>query len=135
MTPTAMPLGTNPLLAPWTDPHGLPPFETIAPEHFRPAFERALAAQIAEIAAITDDPAPADFANTIEALERSGGDLKKVAGVFYNLTGAHTNDALQAVEREMAPLLAKHRSAIFMNEKLFRRVAAIHATLAKWLNK
>ena len=63
----------------------------------------------------------------IGALELSGRLLKRVGGVFFNLAGAHTNDALQAIERDMAPILTKHRNAIFMNEALFRRVEALQA--------
>jgi peptidyl-dipeptidase Dcp len=116
----------NPLLRPWATPHGLPPFESITPDHFKPAFETALAEQQAEIAAIADSPAAPTFVNTIESLERSGLTLKRVGGVFFNLAGSHTNDAIQAVEREMAPLLAKHRNSIFMNGTLFRRVDDLH---------
>jgi peptidyl-dipeptidase Dcp len=116
----------NPLLGPWTGPSGLPPFESIAPEHYRPAFDTALAEQQAEIAAIAGSGEEPSFANTVEALERSGLRLKRVGGVFFNLAGSHTNDALQAIERDMAPILAKHRNSIFMNEALFRRVAALY---------
>jgi peptidyl-dipeptidase Dcp len=116
----------NPVLRPWTGPHGLPPFESITPEQFSPAFTTALAEQQDEIAAITGTPEAATFANTVEALERSGAALKRVGGVFFNLAGSHTNDAIQAVEREMAPVLAKHRNSIFMNETLFRRVDALY---------
>jgi peptidyl-dipeptidase Dcp len=116
----------NPVLRPWTGPHGLPPFESITPEQFSPAFTTALAEQQDEIAAITGTPEAATFANTVEALERSGAALKRVGGVFFNLAGSHTNDAIQAVEREMAPVLAKHRNSIFMNEALFRRVDALY---------
>ncbi|MCB5175063.1 M3 family metallopeptidase [Microvirga lenta] len=116
----------NPLLRPWTGPHGLPPFESIAPEHFRPAFDTALAEQQAEIATIAGSSEKPTFANTIEALERSGLALKRVGGVFFNLAGSHTNDAIQAIEREMAPILAKHRNSIFMNEALFQRVEALY---------
>ena len=105
----------------------MPPFETIDAEHYRPAFDVALERQRAEIAAIAENAASPTFANTVEALERSGAALKRVGGVFFNLSGAHTNDAMQAIEREMAPVLAKHRNAIFMNEPLFRRVDALHA--------
>ncbi|MBF9235212.1 M3 family metallopeptidase [Microvirga alba] len=122
MTASDAILTANPLLRPWTTPFGLPPFESITPEHYKPAFDTALAEQQAEIAAIAADPAPATFANTIDALEKSGASLKRVGGVFFNLAGSHTNEAIQAVEREMAPLLAKHRNSIFMNEALFKRV-------------
>ncbi|NIX78305.1 M3 family metallopeptidase [Microvirga terricola] len=122
MTASDMSHNVNPLLRPWTTPFGIPPFESITPEHYKPAFDAALAAQQAEIAAIADNPSPATFANTIDALEKSGMALKRVGGVFFNLAGSHTNEAIQAVEREMAPLLAKHRNSIFMNEALFKRV-------------
>jgi peptidyl-dipeptidase Dcp len=126
MTASDAALAGNPLLTQWTTPFGLPPFESIAPEHFRPAFDTALAEQQAQIAAIAESPEAPTFANTIEALERSGQTLKKVGGVFFNLAGSHTNDAIQAIEREMAPILAKHRNGIFMNEALYRRVAALY---------
>jgi peptidyl-dipeptidase Dcp len=125
MTASDAALSANPLLGAWTGPFGLPPFESIAPEHYRPAFDKALADQQAEIAAIAEAKEAPTFTNTIEALERSGAALKRVGGVFFNLAGSHTNDALQAVERDMAPILAKHRNSIFMNEALFRRVAAL----------
>ncbi|QFU15276.1 M3 family metallopeptidase [Microvirga thermotolerans] len=117
---------SNPLLASWATPFGIPPFESIAPEHYRPAFDAAIAEQQAEIDAIAGNAETPTFANTIEAMERSGATLKRVGGVFFNLAGSHTNDAIQAVEREMAPRLAKHRNSIFMNEALFRRVDALH---------
>lgn len=126
MTASDANLAANPLLGPWTGPFGLPPFESIAPEHYRPAFDTALAEQQAEIAAIADRPEAPTFVNTVEALERSGMRLKRVGGVFFNLAGSHTNDAIQAVEREMAPILAKHRNSIFMNEALFKRVDALY---------
>ena len=108
----------NPFASEWTTPFGLPPFEAIRPEHFRPAFEVALAEQRAEVDRIAAVTAAPTFENTVAALERSGRLLKRVSGVFSNLAGSNTNEALQAVEREMAPLLAKHRSAIFMNASL-----------------
>ncbi|KFG67798.1 M3 family metallopeptidase [Microvirga sp. BSC39] len=126
MTASDAALAGNPLLTPWTAAFGLPPFESIAPEHYRPAFDTALAEQQSQIAAIAESTEAPTFANTIEALERSGRTLKKVGGVFFNLAGSHTNDALQAIEREMAPVLAKHRNSIFMNEALYRRVAALY---------
>ncbi len=130
MTASDATLPANPLLGPWAGPFSLPPFESIAPEHYRPAFEAALAEQQAEVATIADDTDAPTFANTVEALERSGATLKRVGAVFFNLAGSHTNDAIQAVEREMAPILAKHRNSIFMNEALFRRVDSLHAQRA-----
>jgi peptidyl-dipeptidase Dcp len=112
----------NPLLQEWNTPFAIPPFSDILPEHFRPAFDLALAGQRAEIDAIAESAAAPDFDNTIAALERSGRRLSRVGAVFFNLAGSHTNDALQAIEREIAPRLAQHRSAIYLNEALFRRV-------------
>ncbi|WP_460448026.1 M3 family metallopeptidase [Alsobacter sp. SYSU BS001988] len=121
--------GDNPLLQAWTTPFRLPPFDLIRAEHFRPAFDAALARNKAEIEAIANDPAEPSFANTIEALERSGELLDRVGGVFWNLTGAHTNPELQGVEREMSPRLAKHYSDIAMNAALFGRIEALHARI------
>ncbi|WP_114943290.1 M3 family metallopeptidase [Microvirga calopogonii] len=126
MTASDTALAGNPLLAQWTTPFGIPPFESIMPEHYKPAFDAALAEQQAQIAAIADSAEEPSFANTLEALEKSGQALKKVGGVFFNLAGSHTNDAIQGVEREMAPVLAKHRNSIFMNEALYKRVAALY---------
>lgn len=115
----------NPLLTAWTTPFGMPPFAAIRPEHYRPAFEAAIAEHQREIAAIADNPEPPTFANTVEAMERAGRLLDRVASVFFNLTGAHTSDALEAIELEVAPLLSRHRSAIYLNEQLFQRIDAI----------
>jgi len=127
MTESDAALRTNPFFGEWATPFGLPPFESIVPDHYKPAFDKALAEQQAEVAAIADRPEAPDFTNTVEAMERSGALLKRVGGVFFNLSGSHTNPEIQAVERQMAPLLAKHRSSIFMNAALFRRVEEIHA--------
>jgi peptidyl-dipeptidase Dcp len=116
----------NPLLRDWDTPFGAPPFEEIAPEHYLPAFDHALAAHRAEIEAIAGLTEEPSFDNTIAALELGGRELRRVSAVFFNLAGSDTNDALQAIEREIAPRLARHRSAIFMNEALYARVAALH---------
>ena len=116
---------TNPLLAPWDAPFGLPPFDRIEEAHFRPAFAAAMAEQLAEIEAIAGDPAAPDFANTIEAMERSGLALDRVSAVFFNLTSSDTNDELQAIQREVAPKLAAHDSAILLNARLFARVRVL----------
>src|ERR1700753_846340 len=110
---------TNPFFETWTTPFGAPPFDCITPEHFRPAYDRALAEHAAEIAAIADDPAGPNFENTIVALEDSGQLLRKVEAVFWNLAGSHTNDALQEIERDISPVLAKHWNAVYLNAKLF----------------
>ncbi len=121
----AAPTGDNPLLAPFDAPFGLPPLDRISPEHFRPAFERALAEQTQEIAGIRAQVDAPSFDNTIGALERSGRLLRRVAAVFFNLSGAHTNPALQEVERAIAPVLARHRSQILMDPALFARVETL----------
>ncbi|MEE1656122.1 M3 family metallopeptidase [Microvirga sp. CF3062] len=126
MTASDAALAGNPLLTQWSTPFGLPLFESIVPEHYRPAFDTALAEQQTQVAAIAESTETPTFVNTIEALERSGRTLKKVGGVFFNLAGSHTNDAIQAIEREMAPILAKHRNSIFMNEALYKRVATLY---------
>ena len=115
----------NPLLVPWSTPFGAPPFADIRPEHFRPAFEQALAEHRAEIDRIAADPAAPTFQNTIVALENTGRSLDRVSAVFWNLASAHTNDALQAIEREISPKLAQHWNAITSNAALFERIDAV----------
>ena len=106
---------------------GLPPFGAIRPEHFRPAFDRALAAHRAEIDAIAADPAEPSFANTIEALERAAAALDRVSNVFFVLAGADTGDALEAVERDISPLLARHSNAMYLDRALYARIADLYA--------
>ena len=115
----------NPLLAAWTSPLGLPPFDGLKPEHFRPAFDAEMKGQMAAIDEIAGSREAPTFENTIVALELSGLGLDKVAAVFFHLATADTNEALQAVERDMAPLLARHGNAISLNEPLFRRIEAV----------
>jgi peptidyl-dipeptidase Dcp len=116
----------NPLLAPWTGPFGAPPFDLVKAEQFRPAFDVALAEQNAEIAAITNSSEAPTFANVIEALERSGRTLERVSLVFFNLTNTDTDDTLDAIERDIAPLLSRHNSEIYLNETLFRKVETLY---------
>ncbi|WP_417310756.1 M3 family metallopeptidase [Devosia sp.] len=118
---------TNPFFSDWTTPYETPPFELIRTEHFKPAFEEALAAHRAEIAAIGDDPAAPTYDNTIAALERSGESLRRVDMIFGQLTSAATNDALQAVERDIAVLVARHWNDVFLDAKLFARIDALYA--------
>src|SRR5882672_3105144 len=116
----------NPLLADWTAAFGLPPFGAIAPPLFRPAFDAALAEHRAEIDAIAAEPAAPGFDNTIAALERSGRALERVANVFFVLAGADTGDAIEAVEREISPLLARHSNALYLNRALYARITDLH---------
>ena len=92
-SPSAVANKPNPLLADWTGPLGLPPFAAVRPEHFRPAFDAGLAAHRAELDGIAANPVQPSFANTIEALERSGRPLDRVSNLFSVLTGADTGDA------------------------------------------
>jgi peptidyl-dipeptidase Dcp len=116
----------NPLLSPWTAPYGLPPFTAIQPAHFEPAFTQALREHGQAIEAIADQPQPPDFDNTVAAFDRSFARLHRLDMVFDNLCSSETSPELQAVQRQMAPLLAAHYSAVYMHAGLFRRVAALH---------
>lgn len=116
----------NPLLMTSPLPYGMPPFDRIRDEHFLPAFEYAMAEQLAEVEAIASNPEAPSFGNTIVAMERAGQTLGNVQRVFFNLVGTHTNETLQSVQREVAPLLAAHGDAIVLNEQLFARIEAIY---------
>ena len=118
---------TNPLLADWDTPFRIAPFDRISDEDFAPAFEQALAAHLAEIEAIADNPEPASFANTILAMEGAGEALDKVLSVFFSVAGADSNDARQALQRDVSPKLSAHSSAIYANARLFGRVADLWA--------
>src|ERR1700743_1160626 len=117
---------TNPFFEDWNAPYGAPPLDRIAPEHFPPAYDRALAEHAAEIAAIAENPGPPGFENVVVALEKSGQMLTRVEGVFHNLAAAATNEALQAIELEMAPRLSAHWRAISMHPVLFARLDTVH---------
>ena len=117
----------NPFFEAWDTPFGIPPFDRIRPAHFPPAFDRAMAEHDAEIAAITGAATAPSFANTIEALERSGRLLDRVSRVFFNVNSSDTNDALEAIARDYAPKLAQHQTQIALNERLFARIAELHA--------
>jgi peptidyl-dipeptidase Dcp len=116
----------NPLLQPWRDPFGVPPFARIRPEHFLPAFALAFAEHRREAQAIANNAAQPSFENTIAALESAGRALNRIHDVFHLLAGAQSNDAILAVEREVAPIEAAHWSAILLDEGLFRRIEALH---------
>ena len=122
----ASPSPANPLLAPWSAPYGLPPFAEITPSHFEPAFAVALQEHRDEIEAIAGDPREPDFENTLAAFDRSGRRLGRIGMAFGNLCASHTSPELQDVQRRMAPVLAAHRSAVFMHRALFRRIDALY---------
>lgn len=109
----------------WNTPFGLPPFNSIDDADFEPAIRQAMASQLDEIAEIENNPASATFENTIEALERTGEQLSRVCGCFFNLSAADTNDSRQEIERQLAPALAAHGNRIMTSKALFARVDAL----------
>lgn len=116
----------NPFLARYGTPFETPPFLRIRPEHYVVAFEAGMEAQKREIAVITEQTAPADFANTIIALDRSGTLLGRVSAVFGAVRGANTDDRLDSLAALVTPMLTAHRSDISLNERLFQRVKAVY---------
>jgi peptidyl-dipeptidase Dcp len=116
----------NPFFEEWTTPFGVPPFDRIEEAHFLPAFERAFAENREDVAAIVHTQDPPTFANTIEALDRSGLLLSKVSGVFYTLTGSDTNDRIQEIAQNVAPRLAQLEDDVRMNPDLFRRIKSVY---------
>ncbi|HWK54597.1 MAG TPA: M3 family metallopeptidase [Hyphomicrobiales bacterium] len=124
--PTAPTAAPNPFFTASTLDLHYPRFDLIRDEHFKPAFERGMTEQLAEIAEITGQTAEPSFANTIVPLELSGQLLNRVASVFFSLGSANTNDAIQALEVELSPRLAEHSDRILLDEALFARVKAVH---------
>jgi peptidyl-dipeptidase Dcp len=117
---------SNPFYAPSTLPFHAPPFDKIKDEDYQPAIEAGMAQQQAEIQGIADNPAPPTFDNTIVAMEKSGRLFDRALAAFNGVTGANTNPTLQQVETVEAPKRAAHRDFIYLNTKLFARVAAIY---------
>jgi peptidyl-dipeptidase Dcp len=118
---------TNPLLAVWTTPFDLPPFDAIADADFAPAFDVGLDAARTRIAAISANPDAPSYANTIAALELAEEELDRVSGVFFNLAGADSNDAREALQRDLAPKLSAFASEITNDRRLFARIEALWA--------
>ena len=119
----------NPFFAPSTLAYGLPPFAEITDGHYRPAFDRGFAEQLAEITSITRNSDAPTFANTMIPLEISGQTLDRVATVFFNKSSADSTDFTNALEEEIAPLLAAHSDAIKLDAKLYSRIRTIHDQL------
>lgn len=117
---------SNPLLAEWNTPYQMPPFDQIKNEHYQPAIKEAIEKQQEEIKAIAENADTPDFANTIEALENSGKDLKRITRVFYNVKNANGDEELQKIAEELAPVLSKNSDDIFLNEKLFARIKSVN---------
>ena len=110
----------------WKTPHGTYPFNEIHAEHYMPAFEEAMKQGLKEIDDIVNNPAAPTYKNTIEAYEKSGEMLTIVAGCFYNLTSAETNDTLQQIEMELSPKMSEYSATIRLNEGLFQRIKAVY---------
>lgn len=121
----------NPLLSPFNTQFDVPPFDQIKDTHFRPAFDTALKQHNEEIGAIANDPEEASFQNTIVALENAGALLSRVSTIFHNLNSANTNDTIQAIAKDMAPVISAHNDDIRLNAKLFERVKKVYNERSK----
>ena len=117
---------TNPLLDQPNTPFGVPAFDQVKNEHYLPAFEKAIAEQKAEVEAIVNNPDEPTFANTIEALDRSGLLLDRVVGVFFNVLEADGNDEMNEIAEKVSPMLSELSDGIILNDALFRRVKAVY---------
>jgi len=115
----------NPFFTEWTTPFGVPPFDRIKVEHYRPAYQEAIARKRREVEAIALQRSAPTFENTLVALDTAGQMLDKVEAVFSNLNSADTNDEMQAIDKEVAPLKTALRDDILLNEPLFRRVKSV----------
>lgn len=124
---TVPPPAANPLLAPWTGPYGgVPPFDKVRVEDFKPALETAMAENLAEIDRIANNPEPPTFANTIAAIEGTGRTLDRVDTIYGIWRSTMNGPEFQLVEREMAPKQAAFNDRITQNERLFRRIEAVY---------
>ncbi len=116
----------NPFFCEWDTPFGVPPFDKIKFEHFKPAFIKGMEEETAAVDAIVNNTETPTFENTIKSLEYTGELLSKVQSAFGVLSSANTNDSIQALSREMSPLFSKHRDNIALNEKLFERIKTVY---------
>lgn len=117
----------NPFFETWNTPHGTPPFSLIQNQHYVPAVKEGIKQHEEEIAAIVANSEMATFENTLVALDKSGALLTKVTEVFSNISGANTSDEIQAIAKELSPLLSAHSTNISLNVGLFARVKAVYA--------
>lgn len=115
----------NPFAQPSTLPYELPLFDHISEDHFRLAFRDGMAHHEQELDAIATNPEPPTWENTIEALERSGAELRRVSAVFFNLLGTDATEELEAIAAEIAPQLAAHTDKLYLNEQLYGRITAV----------
>ena len=116
----------NPLLSDSTAPYGAPRFDKIKTEHYKPAFEAAIAEGREEIKAIVENAEEPTFANTVEALEHAGRRLNDISSIFFNLNEACTNPEMQALAEELSPMLTEYSMSIILNPDLFKRVKAVY---------
>ena len=116
----------NPFFETWQTPWGIPPFDRIRDEHYRPAFERGIEELRADITVIRDNPEPPTFENTVEALQTAGELLTRVADTFGNVNNTETNDFLQELDVEMTPRLTRERDAIYMDDAIFAKIDALY---------
>jgi len=116
----------NPFLTNYSTPFGVPPFTEIENQHFIPAIKEGIKQQQKEIEAIINNPEPATFANTIEALDYSGSLLRQVSNVFGNLQSANTSDELQQLAKEASPIRTKHYDDIMLDADLFGRIKTVY---------
>lgn len=116
----------NPFFSKYDTPFEVPPFDKIQNHHYLPAFREGMKQQEAEIEAIVNNAEAPDFANTIEAMEKSGQLLNKVSYVFFNLQQANTNDSLNAIAEEVTPEITAHGDAVYLNDKLFERIKTVY---------
>lgn len=116
----------NPFFVEWNTPFGVPPFDQIKDEHYRSAFAEGMRLEKEEIDAIVNNPEAPTFENTLVALDKTGAFLSRVYNVFSNLSSAHTNDSIQAIEKDIEPQLSAHYDDINLNEGLFKRVKAVY---------
>lgn len=120
----------NPLTAAWNTPDGVPPYDRIRPEHYEPAFDLAIAEARAESQRIANDPAAPTFENTIEAMERAGRQLSRVSSTFFTVASADATPANQAIQKNVAPKLARLSNEMMLDQNLFQRVDALYKTRA-----
>jgi peptidyl-dipeptidase Dcp len=121
-----VPDASNPFFVEWDTPFGIPPFDQIRDEHYKPAFEHAIQEKRADIEKIRNNPEPPTFENTLEALELAGPSLKLVSSVFANITNTDTNDVLQELEVEINPILTREKDTIYLDDRIFHRVNTLY---------
>jgi peptidyl-dipeptidase Dcp len=126
---------TNPLLQRSSLQYQAPPFNLIMDSHFKPAFEYGLKIHDKEIEKIVDNTSKPTFENTVLAIEISGVDLNRAAGIFSNLTGSNTNPTLQAIDEEYSPIFSAHNDKIYLNSKLYQRIKALDLNSLKGEDK